>query len=98
MTTTEDIRFVGDGVSLAGTLHRPAGQGPHPAIVMLQGSGPADRDSDGYFPPIRDTFLGAGLAVLSWDKPGIGGSGGDWRERTLRDRAHEAVDALAWLR
>jgi len=95
---TEDVHFTSDGLTLAGTLHRPRGGGPHPALAMLQGSGPADRDSEGYFPPIRDCFLDAGLAVLSWDKPGIGESSGDWRERTLFDRAREAVDALAWLR
>lgn len=98
MAPTEDIRFQSDGLTLAGTLHRPEGPAPHPALVMLQGSGPTDRDSEGYFPPIRDCFLDAGLAVLSWDKPGIGESSGDWRERTLFDRAQEAVDALAWLR
>lgn len=90
------IRF--NDWTLAGTLHLPDAPGPYPALAMLAGSGPDDRDAWGYFPPIRDAFLGAGLAVLSWDKPGIGASNGDWREQTFFDRADEALAALAWLR
>ncbi len=98
MATSEEIRFSSGARVLAGTLHRPTGAGPHPALIMLQGSGAADRDSGGYFPPIRDHFIENGLAVLSWDKPGIAGSHGDWRRMTLFDRGDEALDALDWLR
>jgi pimeloyl-ACP methyl ester carboxylesterase len=98
MNQREEVRFESGGVTLAGTLHYPAGPGPHPALVMLQGSGPEDRDSQGYFKPIRDEFLANGLAVYSWDKPGIGGSSGDWHQRDLFDRANEALDAIATLR
>jgi pimeloyl-ACP methyl ester carboxylesterase len=65
---------------------------------MLQGSGPTDRDSGGYFVPLREHFLSHGLAVLSWDKPGIGESTGHWTNQTLFDRADEALAAVAWLR
>ena len=98
MARSEEVRFSSQDLILSGTLHRPTGVGPHPALLMLQGSGAADRDSGGYFPPIRDHFVENGLAVFSWDKPGIGGSSGDWRQRTLFDRGDEALDALAWLR
>lgn len=98
MATTEDLRIPFGDIELAGTLHLPDGAGPYPAIVMLQGSGPDDRESWGYFPPIRDRFLDTGLAVLSWDKPGIGGSTGDWRQQTFYDRADEAMASLDWLR
>lgn len=98
MNQRDELRFESDGLTLAGTLHRPAGAGPHPALVMLQGSGEADRDSNGYFPPIRDEFVSNGIAVYSWDKPGIGESTGDWHKRDLFDRANEALDAIAALR
>jgi pimeloyl-ACP methyl ester carboxylesterase len=94
----EEIRFRSGELTLAGTLYFPAGAGPYPAVIMLQGSGPADRDSLGFFPPLRERFVDAGFAVLSWDKPGIGASTGDWRQRTIADRATEALDARAWLR
>ena len=98
MARSEEVCFSSRDLILSGTLHRPTGVGPHPATLMLQGSGAADRDSGGYFPPIRDHFIENGLAVFSWDKPGIGRSTGDWRQRTLFDRGDEALDALAWLR
>jgi uncharacterized protein len=59
----EEIAFHCHGVTLAGTLHLPSSDPPHPAVVMLQGSGAADRDGGGYFRPIRDAFLRRGIAV-----------------------------------
>ena len=94
----EDVRIEQGAFTLAGTLHWPPGTGPHPALVMLQGSGPTDRDNFGYFPPLRDHFIRCGLAVLCFDKPGIGGSSGDWRHETLHDRADHALAAVAFLR
>lgn len=92
-----DLSFDWRDLTLAGTLHLPPADAPHPAVVMLQGSGPADRDSEGYFPRIRDVLLDRGLAVFSFDKPGIGGSSGSWRDYALYDRADQAVAALAFL-
>lgn len=94
----EEMRFAWRDITLAGTLYLPATPPPHPAVVMLQGSGPADRDSGGYFPPIRDAFLSRGIAVFSFDKPGIGGSSGDWRHYALEDRTDQALAAIALLR
>jgi uncharacterized protein len=68
------------------------------AVVMLQGSGPTDRDNGGYFLPIREHFLRHDLAVLGYDKPGIGGSTGDWRRELLYDLAQHALAAVVWLR
>lgn len=98
MSSSETVRIPFGDVTLAGTLHTPEVPGPHPALVMLQGSGPDDRDAWGYFPPIRDRFLATGLAVLSWDKQGVGESTGDWQQQTFSDRADEALTALGWLR
>lgn len=98
MYPSTDARIPFGDISLAGTLHAPDEPGPHAAAVMLAGSGPDDRDGHGIFLPIREAFLKSGLAVLSWDKPGIGGSTGDWHQQTLLDRVHEAQTALRWLR
>lgn len=95
--TARDLAFDWRELRLAGTLFLPHGDGPSPAVVMLQGSGPTDRDSGGYFPPIRDVLLRRGLAVFSFDKPGIGGSTGDWRDYALHDRADQALTALDFV-
>jgi pimeloyl-ACP methyl ester carboxylesterase len=97
-TTQQDITFDWRDISLAGTLHLPATPGPHPAVLMLQGSGPGDRDADGFFPSIREAFLSRGIAVYSFDRPGCGRSTGDWRHYALNGRADQAVAALDLLR
>jgi pimeloyl-ACP methyl ester carboxylesterase len=97
-STRRDLSFSWNGLSLAGTLHLPSPKGRHPAVLMMQGSGPADRDGDGYFPPIRDTFLNRQIATFSFDKPGCGDSAGDWRDHALRAREDQALAALEVMR
>lgn len=97
-TIQQDLTFTWNGLELAGTLHLPAHEGRHPAVLMMQGSGPTDRDSDGYFPPIREAFLQRGIATFAFDKPGIGQSSGDWRNDMFEGRTSQALTALELLR
>jgi uncharacterized protein len=69
----EDVVFHDGEVALAGTLIRPAANGPHPAIILLHGSGPLTRYSFGPYPHF---FSSLGLAVLIFDKRGTGASAG----------------------
>ncbi len=96
-TTTTDFDFEWRDLTLAGTLHTPADVDASPLVVMMQGSGPADRDCDGYFDPIRARFLEVGLAVYSFDKAGCGESTGDWRNHDLSTRAEQVETALDLL-
>ena len=89
-----EVTFQSQGTRLTGVLRRPAGDGPHPAVAFVDGSGPAERDS---FDEEARVLAGAGFASLAWDKPGCGGSGGDWRDQGLQDRAAEALAAVACL-
>ncbi len=61
-----------DGWPLPGTLTVPRQEGPHPAVVLVHGSGPNDRDETvGAVKPFRDLALGLatrGIAVLRYDK------------------------------
>jgi pimeloyl-ACP methyl ester carboxylesterase len=67
-------------------------------IVMVHGSGPMDRNNDGYFTNIRDRFVKYGIVVLCYDKRGVGGSTGNWQGATMIELASDAVAAVRFLR
>ena len=98
MSTVTEITVRTMGVRLAGSITVPDGEPPHPAIVMIQGSGPANRDGDGYFDPIRSAFVRRGIATCSVDKPGCGRSSGDWHDHAILDRAALMSAVIAELR
>jgi pimeloyl-ACP methyl ester carboxylesterase len=99
----EDLSFdnaVG-GVTLAGTLTLPEGDGPFPAAVLVSGSGPQDRDESllGHKPflVLADHLTRHGIAVLRYDDRGVGGSSGDFSAATSEDFADDALAGIAHL-
>lgn len=94
------------GATLAGTLTVPRqSETPLPAIILLSGSGPQDRDSyapiGGGWRPFReiaDVLSSRGVAVLRYDDRGVGGSTGDFASGTERTGADDAMAALTFLR
>jgi hypothetical protein len=82
-------------VELAGSWWEPAA--PIATLLMHPGSGPSDRDNDTYFPAIRDQLLGAGIAVASFDKRGVGGSTGDWQDAGIAEQAEDVAAVVAHL-
>jgi pimeloyl-ACP methyl ester carboxylesterase len=88
------------GFDLAGTLTIPEGDGPFPAVVLISGSGPQDRDEQlaGHRPflVLADHLTRAGIAVLRYDDRGYGESGGDL-EGTSADLATDASAAFEYL-
>ena len=89
-------------VSLAGTLTLPPGQGPFPAVIMLSGSGPQDRDENivGHRPflVIADALTRRGIAVLRVDDRGVGGSSGSNADSTFEDFAGDALAGVGYLK
>jgi pimeloyl-ACP methyl ester carboxylesterase len=103
----EDVRFAGGApdIELAGTLERPAfvaREQPVPAVVLIHGSGPNDRDETMYghkpFRQLSALLVSAGYAVLRYDKRGVGESGGTLAGATVVDFAADAEAAFDWLR
>lgn len=90
----ETVAFANGGVQLAGTLLLPARPGPHPAVVMIHGSGASTRDA---LWPWADMYARAGIAVLIHDKRGTGASTGSWSRATFDDLADDAHAALRLL-
>lgn len=97
-----DVSVPNEDVTLAGTLTLPKGNGPFPAVVMIAGSGPQNRDEtvEGHriFFVIADRLTRRGIAVLRYDKRGVGKSTGSYSNATQREFTADATAALQWLR
>jgi len=71
-----DVRFTCVGAELVGTLAIPPGPDPHPAAVWVHGSGESARLTYSGAPLVRE-LVQEGVAVLSYDKRGVGESTGE---------------------
>lgn len=97
--TVENVRA---GISLAGTLTLPGLGKPAPAVVLVSGSGPQNRDEQimGHKPflVIADYLTRRGIAVLRCDDRGVGRSKGDYSSATDADFADDAEAAFRYLK
>ncbi|GAB4572961.1 MAG: hypothetical protein Kow0077_13850 [Anaerolineae bacterium] len=103
----EEVQFenpAAEGVTLAGTLTLPQGAGPHPAVILISGSGPSDRDESILplaeikpFALIADYLTRQGIAVLRYDDRGVGDSTGEHETATSADLASDVEAAIAYL-
>ena len=98
----EDATYKSAGNTLAATLTIPAGQGPFPAVLLIAGSGPHDRDESllGHKPflVLSDYLTRKGIVVLRADKRGVGKSTGDYAKATTADFAADAEAGVAYLK
>lgn len=100
----EEVSYPGGagGVTLAGTLTKPAGAGPFACALMITGSGPEDRDEQVFghrpFLVIADDLTRAGIAVLRVDDRGVGGSTGSAKDATSEDFAADVLAGLTYLK
>jgi uncharacterized protein len=94
---------IGEG-KLHGTLTLPDAGGPVPAVLIIAGSGPTDRDGNSAVPGVKPATLKliaeglakAGIASLRFDKRGIAASAGAMvSEPDLRFSTY-VDDAVAW--
>ena len=89
-------------VTLAGTLTKPPRRGPHPAALLITGSGPHDRDETvaGHRPflVLADYLTRRDIAVLRADDRGVGESTGDFASAATDDFAADAGAGFDFLR
>jgi len=101
---SEDITFdnLKAKITLAGTLTMPKGKGRFPAVVLISGSGPQNRNEElmGHRPflVLSDHLTRNGIAVLRYDDRGFGASTGDFGSATSADFATDAESAMAYLK
>ncbi|MFR9752022.1 alpha/beta hydrolase family protein [Nocardia sp. 004] len=99
---SENVTYHNGDITIAGTLTEPRGAGPFPAILLISGSGPQDRNEElmGHKPflLLADTFTRAGYAVLRTDDRSVGGTTGTLEDATYTDLAEDAAAGIRFLR
>jgi len=102
--TDVDISIPANGFNLAGTLTTPpavADRLRSPAVILVGGSGPTDRDETvvgiPIFAQLAKALADNGILVLRYDKRGVGQSGGRTETATLTDYADDVIAAVKWM-
>lgn len=80
MTNSAEVSWTLDGIDMFGTITAPAGDGPFPAVVLVAGSGPTDRDWNSPMLPgtngsgrlLAESLAEHGFASLRYDKRASG--------------------------
>ena len=98
----EAVTIPAIGFNLAGTITKPANaKEPLPALVLIGGSGPTDRDETvagiPVFGQLARDLVAAGFIVVRYDKRGVGQSGGRSESVTIADYAEDARSVVRWL-
>jgi uncharacterized protein len=101
---SEDVTFTNPkfNIQLAGTITMPKGEGTFPAVIMITGSGPQNRDEEllGHKPflVISNWLTRSGIAVLRFDDRGVGKSQGSQLNSTSADFATDVEAAFSFLK
>lgn len=89
-------------IELTGTLTLPTLEEQYPAVILITGSGPQDRDQTfmGHktFWVLADFLTRQGIAVLRFDDRGVGKSQGNFASANSADFAEDAASAFDYLR
>lgn len=102
--TEEEVSYENkqDNVKLAATLTLPPGNGPFPAVVLITGSGPQDRNeallSHQPFLVLADYLTRRGIAVLRADDRGVGGTSKGGPSDTTENFANDALAGVEFLK
>ncbi|HSR52344.1 MAG TPA: alpha/beta fold hydrolase [Acidobacteriota bacterium] len=98
----EDFTLDAGEVKLACTYTCPHGDGPFPAVYLITGSGPQDRNETVFgfpvFSRLADQLARHDVIVLRCDDRGVGGSTGDLNQSAIPDFARDALAAVRHLR
>ncbi len=91
-----------DKITLAGTLTIPSGAGPFPAVLLITGSGPQDRDEMllGHRPflVLADYLTRRGVAVLRVDDRGVGGTSKGTPNDTSENYVNDVLAGVDFLK
>ncbi|WP_159636704.1 alpha/beta hydrolase family protein [Sphingobacterium composti Ten et al. 2007 non Yoo et al. 2007] len=89
-------------INLAGTITQPKIKGKFPAVILVTGSGPQDRDETLFghkpFKVLADYLTRNGIVVLRYDDRGTGKSEGSFENANIDDFSKDALSALNFLK
>lgn len=100
----EEVSFENrrDSLTLTGTLTLPEKNGSFPAVILISGSGPQDRNEEIFghkpFLVLADYLTRQGIAVLRYDDRGTAQSTGDFDSATSLDFANDVISAIKFLK
>lgn len=101
---SQDIIFYSrnKGMEFGATITTPKDDDKHPAVILISGSGPQNRDEELFqhkpFAVVADHLTKNGYVVLRVDDRGVGATGGDRTNATSRDFADDVVEAIEYLK
>lgn len=101
---SEDIIFENKkaGITLAGTLTLPKKDGVFPAVILISGSGPQNRNEEllGHKPflVLSDYLTKNGIAVLRYDDRGVAASKGNFKTATSLDFSTDVEAGIEYLK
>ncbi|KAA3614224.1 MAG: hypothetical protein DWQ01_00545 [Planctomycetota bacterium] len=102
-----EIRHAGNGSPFAGSLVLPAGEGPHPAVLLVSPAGEHGKDElrrgGQHYADLARKLADRGIASLRVDNRGVGGSRNSswpaWNwSITLQELAADLAGHFRWLR
>ena len=100
----EDVSYenIEAGIVLAGTFTKPKSAGPFPALLLITGSGPQNKNEEifGHKPffVLADYLTRRGIAVLRVDDRGVGKSTGVFGKATTKDFADDVSAGVNYLK
>ncbi|NER13580.1 prolyl oligopeptidase family serine peptidase [Leptobacterium flavescens] len=95
----EYVSFKSKDITLKGIILKPEGPGPHPAILILHGSGGSYQTYDKWYNRFHaNELLSRGFAVMSYTKRGSGKHDIDYKYVTYEDLMEDALTAVDFLR
>lgn len=100
----EEVAFENkrDSLTLAGTLTLPDNTGSFPAVILISGSGPQNRNEEVFghrpFLVLADYLTRQGVAVLRYDDRGTAESTGSHATATSQDFANDVLSAIDFLK
>ena len=93
----KDVNIKTEQGNLVGFLAMPEERNEG-VVIFVHGDGPQNATQDGGYKPLMERFAKQGYASVAWNKPGVGGSYGDWLDQSMDDRAQEVEEVIKWAK